>query len=118
MSDLSPQSAPKRTLIKRSHLSRSALLTFALVYYLQDGTRRHCLEAQGLCLPFRPLARLAQNEELGCTGREARGGRRLGQMIRTHSLRCERWGENRPPDGKGGRRLGSVDKGWCCQDRR
>ena len=33
--------------------------------------RRHRLEAQGLCLPFRPLARLAQNEELGGVGCEA-----------------------------------------------
>jgi bifunctional non-homologous end joining protein LigD len=44
---------------------------------LQDWTRRHCVKAQGLCLPFRSLARLAQNEELGCTGREARGRRRM-----------------------------------------
>ena len=29
-----------------------------------------------------PLARLAQNEELGCTCGEARGGRGLGQMTR------------------------------------
>jgi hypothetical protein len=38
---------------------------------LQAWPRRHRLEAEGLCLPFRPLARLAQNEELGCAGREA-----------------------------------------------
>src|SRR6516225_10980455 len=25
--------------------------------------------------------------------------------------------ENRPPKGKGGPRLGSVDKGWCCHER-
>src|SRR5262249_13079156 len=55
--------------------------------------RRHRLEAQGFRLPFRPLARLAQNEKLGCAGREARGGRGLGQMTRTHSLARERWGE-------------------------
>jgi len=30
-------------------------------------------------LPFGPLARLAQNEELGCAGREARSRRRMGQ---------------------------------------
>jgi hypothetical protein len=30
---------------------------------LQDGARRHCLEAQGFRLPFWPLARLAQDEE-------------------------------------------------------
>jgi len=46
---------------------------------LQARPRRHCLEAQGLRLPFRPLARLAQNEKLGCTSREARRGRGLGQ---------------------------------------
>src|SRR5262249_1299441 len=45
-----------------------------------------------------------------------RGGRGLGQMTRTHSLPCERWDENRPPKGKGGPRLGSVDKGWCCHE--
>jgi hypothetical protein len=33
-------------------------------------------------------------------------------MTPTHSLPCERWGENRPPKGKGGPRLGSVDKDW------
>jgi hypothetical protein len=31
-------------------------------------------------LPFRPLARLAQNEEPGCAGREAGGGRALGEI--------------------------------------
>jgi hypothetical protein len=36
-------------------------------------------------LPFRPLAGLAQNEELGCAGHEARSGRRLGQMSRRKS---------------------------------
>src|SRR5262249_15116257 len=54
---------------------------------LQDGPRRHRLEAEGLGLPFRPLARLAQNEELGCAGGEARGGRGLEQMTRTHRSR-------------------------------
>ena len=39
-------------------------------------------------------------------------------MIRTYSLKRERWGENRPPKGKGGPRFGSVDKGWCCHERR
>jgi hypothetical protein len=29
-------------------------------------------------------------------------------MTRTHSLPCERWGEKRPPKGKGGPRL------WEC----
>src|SRR4029453_18621755 len=38
-----------------------------------------------LPLPLRPLAGLAQNEELGCAGHEARSGRRLGQMSRRKS---------------------------------
>src|SRR5262249_58069710 len=38
----------------------------------------HCLEAQGYPLPFRPLGRLAQDEECGCACGEARGGRGLG----------------------------------------
>ena len=44
---------------------------------LQDGARRHRVEAQGLHVSLGALAGLAQNEELGCTGREARGGRGL-----------------------------------------
>ena len=39
-------------------------------------------------------------------------------MIRTHSLKRERWAKNRPPKGTGGPRLGSLDKGWCCHERR
>src|SRR5262249_61657621 len=38
---------------------------------LQDGTRRHRVEADGLDVSLRPIAGLAQNEELGCTGGEA-----------------------------------------------
>ena len=38
------------------------------------------LKAQGFRLPFRPLARLAQNEERKCTGREARRGGRMGPV--------------------------------------
>jgi tetratricopeptide (TPR) repeat protein len=38
---------------------------------LQAWPGRHRLEAPGLRLPFRPLARLAQNEKLKCAGREA-----------------------------------------------
>src|SRR6516225_6378848 len=41
---------------------------------LPSGPRRHRLEAQGLELSLRPLAGLAQNEELGCTGGEAGSG--------------------------------------------
>jgi hypothetical protein len=57
---------------------------------------RHCLEAEGLGLLLRTLAGLAQDEEPDCTSGQARGGRGLGQMTRTHSLPCERSGENRP----------------------
>src|SRR5262249_60114647 len=46
---------------------------------LQDGTRRHCVKAQGLDVSLRSLARLAQNEELGCTGGEARSRGGMGQ---------------------------------------
>src|SRR5215469_1015179 len=44
--------------------------------------RRHRLEAQGLRFPFRPLARLAQNEKRKCTGSEARSRGGLGEMTR------------------------------------
>src|SRR5262249_42361943 len=44
---------------------------------LQAWPRRHRVEAQGLRLPLRPLASLAEDEEPGCTGREARRGRGL-----------------------------------------
>src|SRR5262249_2419173 len=40
------------------------------------------VEAQGFRLPFRALARLAQDEEPGGSGREARGGGGLGEMTR------------------------------------
>jgi hypothetical protein len=43
------------------------------------------LEVEGFPLPLRPLAGLARNEELACAGREARSGRRLGQMSRRKS---------------------------------
>jgi hypothetical protein len=72
---------------------------------LQARPRRHSFQAEGLPLPFRPLARLAQNQERGCTCGEARGGRGLGQA------------KIGRPKVKGGPRLGSVDKGWCCHER-
>src|SRR5215831_2058414 len=46
------------------------------------GLGRYRVEAQGSRLPFRPLPRLAQNEELGCTDRETRSGGGLGEMTR------------------------------------
>src|SRR5262249_27855132 len=62
---------------------------------LQDGARRHCLEAQGFRLPFRPLARLAQNEERRCTGRKAGRRGRLGkravtELKRKHLVKLDR----------------------------
>src|SRR4029077_14982109 len=41
---------------------------------LQDGTRRHRIEAEGLGLPFGTLAALAQDEKPGARGGEAGGG--------------------------------------------
>jgi hypothetical protein len=58
---------------------------------------------------------LDQEQESDGTGGQARGRGGLGQMIRTHSLKREQWAKNRPPKGTGGPRLGSLDKGWCCQ---
>src|SRR5262249_583048 len=43
--------------------------------------RRHHLQAQGLKLSLRPLARLAEDEEPGGSGGEARRRRRLGQAM-------------------------------------
>jgi hypothetical protein len=43
------------------------------------GLERYCDEAEGLAVPIRPLARLAQNEERRRTGGEARRGGKLGQ---------------------------------------
>ena len=63
---LAPQRAHRS---RRSHRVRARL---------QDGTRRHCVEAQGLGLSFGALARLAQDEEPGGSGGEAGGGRGLG----------------------------------------
>jgi hypothetical protein len=46
---------------------------------LQDGARRHRVEAAGLALQLRAHARLAQVQEPRCAGSEARGGGGLGQ---------------------------------------
>ena len=45
---------------------------------LQDGPRRHRVEAARLALPLRPVEGLAQVQEPGCTGGEARSRRRMG----------------------------------------
>ena len=47
---------------------------------LQDGAGRDRLEAAGIALPIRPIARLAQVQEPGRAGGEAGGGRGLGEM--------------------------------------
>ena len=47
---------------------------------LQDGARRYRVEAEGLGLPFWPLARLTQDEESGGAGGEARSGGGLGAL--------------------------------------
>jgi len=41
----------------------------------------------------------------------------MGQMTRSFAPLVNGGGENRPPKGKGGPRLGSVDKGWCCHEQ-
>src|SRR5215831_14456198 len=45
---------------------------------LQDGARRHRLEAARLALPLRSVERLAEVQEPGSASGEARGGRGLG----------------------------------------
>src|SRR5215510_16447959 len=46
---------------------------------MQARSRRHCVEAEGLGLSLGALAGLAQNEELRCSGGEARSRGGLGQ---------------------------------------
>ena len=58
---------------------------------LQAWPGRHRLEAQGFRLPFRALARLAQNEESGLCGGEARSGGGLGAV---EGCRQERRGKH------------------------
>src|SRR5207245_2814822 len=67
---------------------------------LQAWPERHRFEAKGFNLPLRALPRLAQNEELGCTGGEkpkkngaVKNGGSASPLIRkdrTSSLRCFR----------------------------
>jgi ATP dependent DNA ligase domain len=45
------------------------------------GLERHCVQAQGLALPLRPVAGLAQDEESGCARGEAGSGGGLGSLI-------------------------------------
>jgi bifunctional non-homologous end joining protein LigD len=54
-------------------------------------------KAARLTLPFWKIDGLAQVQEPGGSGCEARRGRGLGQMTRTHSLPRERWGDARRP---------------------
>jgi hypothetical protein len=64
---------------------------------LQAWPRRYRVEAQGFRLPFRSVGRLAQNEELGCTGREAGGRGGLEQM----TLKQEALGKTQRSPGPG-----------------
>src|SRR5262245_47517254 len=52
---------------------------------LQARLGRHRLQAEGLALPVRPLARLAQDEEPRSACGEARGGRGLDNMTERRS---------------------------------
>jgi hypothetical protein len=56
---------------------------------LQDGAERYRLEALGIALPFRTLAGLAQVQEPGSTGGEARGGGGLGAITASLILACD-----------------------------
>jgi hypothetical protein len=73
---LYPGQDPTRHPVQRAHRWRRP---DRLRPCLQDGARRNRVEAQGLDVSLRPLARLAQNEERGCAGREARSRRELGK---------------------------------------
>jgi hypothetical protein len=64
---------------------------------------------------FRPCWRAPLASDHGCPVGYSRSVERIASQV--HSLPRERWGENRPPKGKGGPRLGSVDKGWCCHEQ-
>src|SRR5262249_924838 len=61
----------------------------------------------------------AQDEEPGGSGGEARRGRRLGQMSRTHSLprgpRAKK--EGRPQEARRAAKGSEVDKGWCRHEQ-
>jgi hypothetical protein len=69
---------------------------------LQDGPRRHRVEAARLALPLQSIEGLAQVQEPGSASGEAGGGGRLGEMICTYSLvRGSRFGV--PKEKLGGR---------------
>jgi hypothetical protein len=57
-----------------------AAIVFA--HACKNGSRRHRLEAPGLALPFRPLARLAQVQESRGASGEAGGRRGLGALMK------------------------------------
>ena len=52
---------------------------------VQARPRRHRLEAEGLALSLRPLPRLAQDEEPGCTSGEFRAGNGSGSAKASRS---------------------------------
>jgi hypothetical protein len=59
---------------------------------LQDGARRHRVEAQAL-YRFGRSPDWLKKKNPEATAVKPRRGRGLGQMTRTHSLPRERWGE-------------------------
>src|SRR5262245_15624603 len=67
---------PPRHPVQRTHRGRRP---DHLRPRLQDGTRRHRVETQGLTLPPRSLAGLVEDEKPGVCGGEARGRRRVGR---------------------------------------
>ena len=60
--------------------SRRAVRRPCVPARLQDGAGGDCLEAAGIALSIGPVAGLAQVQESGCSGGEARGGRGLGSV--------------------------------------
>src|SRR6266487_3666788 len=74
-------------LVQRAHGGRRRNGVSARV---QARPRRHRVKAEGFPLSFWPLAGLAQNEELGCTGCETGRRGRMGQKKMTISKKKRR----------------------------
>jgi hypothetical protein len=67
--------------IERARIKCSLGIKCSLVRpRLQDGTRRHRVEAARLALPLRAIARLAEVQEPSSSGGEARRGKGLGSV--------------------------------------
>jgi hypothetical protein len=71
-----PKSAGDRCHLAGPHRRHPARVSVGI--FVMTCGRRHRVQAQGLALPLRSLAGLAQDEEPKCAGSEARGGGRLG----------------------------------------